>query len=68
MIRGDGKSNIFQGGCENENIKNKVREYNPTIAFFNPPYTRKNKHVQLEFVENALDCLEGGGCIAFVNQ
>lgn len=68
MLRGDGKSNIFQQDCfqiEEEEIK----KFKPTIAFLNPPYSKENGHKELEFVWNALNFLEPHGiCIAILPQ
>ncbi len=61
MMRGDGKSHIIYGDCFKENIKSQVKEIRPTKTFLNPPYTKDNNSEQLEFLENALDCLESGG-------
>lgn len=68
MLRGDGKSNIFQQDCfqiEDEEIK----KFKPNVAFLNPPYSKENGHKELEFVWNALNFLEPHGtCIAIVPQ
>lgn len=61
MMRGDGKSHIFFGDCFKEANKELVRKYKPTKTFLNPPYTKDNNAEQLEFLENALDCIEAGG-------
>jgi type I restriction enzyme M protein len=61
MMRGDGKSHILYGDCFNEDIKTEITSYKPTKAFLNPPYTKDNNAQQLEFLENALECLEPGG-------
>ncbi len=45
-----------------QDIKEK---YKPTRAFLNPPYRKGNAKEQLEFVENALECiLKDGICVA----
>lgn len=61
MMRGDGKSHILYGDCFNEKIKTEVKTFRPTKTFLNPPYTKTNNAKQLEFLENALDCIEPGG-------
>lgn len=61
MMRGDGKSHIFYGDCFKDSIKQDVKEFEPTVAFLNPPYAKDNNAEQLEFLENALDCVEPGG-------
>jgi type I restriction-modification system DNA methylase subunit len=61
MMRGDGKSHIFYGDCFDVNIKSQIQEFHPTKTFLNPPYTKGNNGEQLEFLENALGCIETGG-------
>jgi hypothetical protein len=65
MMRGDGKSHIYHGDCFDSEILNVIKKEKPTISFLNPPYQDGNAGEQLEFVENALDCLvKGGVCVA----
>lgn len=68
-IHQDGKANIINGDCfENEVIK-QVKEYKPTIGFLNPPYQvdKKKDIEELKFVLNNLEVLHTGGtCIAIV--
>jgi len=67
MMRGDGKSNVIFGSCFNtENIR-EVKQSRPTKVFLNPPYDGDEDR-QLEFVENALDCIEIGGCCIAICQ
>jgi type I restriction enzyme M protein len=61
MMRGDGKSHIFYGDCFKEDIKKEIKTFRPTKTFLNPPYAKDNNAEQLEFIENALDCIEPGG-------
>jgi len=61
MMRGDGKSHIFYGDCFDKNIIKAIKDYKPTKSFLNPPYTKDNNAEQLEFLENALDCIIPGG-------
>ncbi|NRA73698.1 MAG: N-6 DNA methylase [Rickettsiales bacterium] len=64
MIRGDGRTNIFNGDCFDESIINRVKSYKPNKGFLNPPYN-VGSDGQLEFVENTLECLvKGGKCVA----
>lgn len=68
-IHQDGKTNIFNGSCFDENIINQVKAKNPTVGFLNPPYKsdKKTDTDELEFVLNNLECLvDGGTCIAIV--
>ena len=64
MMRGDGKSNIYFGSCFDDDIKAQVLKRKPTKALLNPPYD-VGEVGQLEFIENALDCLVPDGlCVA----
>lgn len=68
MLRGDGKSNIFQQDCF-QMPEEEIKKFKPTIAFLNPPYSKENGHKELEFVWNALSYLEPHGtCIAILPQ
>ncbi|MER9842776.1 SAM-dependent methyltransferase [Mesorhizobium australicum] len=68
MMSGDGKSHIYQGDSFAAEIVNKVRGFKPTVAFLNPPYD-VGEDGQLEFIENALNCLQPGGrCAAIVQM
>lgn len=68
MMSGDGKSHIYQGDSfASEKVK-LVKSLKPTVAFLNPPYD-VGEDGQLEFIENALNCLEQGGrCAAIVQM
>ncbi len=68
MLRGDGKSNVYQQDCF-EIDQQEIKDLKPTIALLNPPYAKKNGHKELEFVWNALSLLEPHGiCVAIVPQ
>jgi len=68
MLRGDGKSNIFQQDCF-QMPEADIKKFKPTIAFLNPPYSKENGHKELEFVWNALSYLEPHAtCIAILPQ
>ncbi len=65
MMRGDGKSCILYGDCFDIENKDWIKERRPTKAFLNPPYQDSNADEQLEFIENALECLvQDGICVA----
>ena len=67
MMSGDGKAHVYQGDSfSNANVKS-VKALNPTVAFLNPPYD-VGEDGQLEFIENALSCLQPGGRCAAVVQ
>lgn len=68
MLRGDGKSNIYQQDCFQVDEK-EIKKFKPTTALLNPPYSKENGHKELEFVWNALSFLEPHGtCVAIVPQ
>jgi len=68
-IHQDGKTNIINGNCFDEEVIAEVKAKKPTVGFLNPPYKgdKKNDIEELEFVFNNLECLvEGGTCAAIV--
>ncbi|MDR1894183.1 MAG: SAM-dependent methyltransferase [Spirochaetales bacterium] len=68
-IHQDGKTNIINGSCFDDDIMELVKAKKPTIGFLNPPYkaNKKTDTDELEFVLNNLECLiDGGTCIAIV--
>lgn len=70
-IHQDGKTNIINGNCFDEEIIKEIKIRKPTIGFLNPPYKGKNAKKtdveELEFVLNNLECLvDGGTCVAIV--
>lgn len=68
MMSGDGKSHIYQGDSFAQPVIDLVRSLKPTVGFLNPPYD-VGEDGQLEFIENALACLETGGrCAAIVQM
>ena len=60
ILRGDGKSNLYQGSCFNEEIVNEIKKHQCNVGFINPPYSQKDRS-ELEFIDHMLDCLEPGG-------
>jgi len=68
MMSGDGKSHIYEGDSFSDEKANLAKSLNPTVAFLNPPYD-VGEGGQLEFIENALGCLQPGGrCAAIVQM
>ena len=68
MMSGDGKAHIYQGDSFADEVISKVRSLKPTVAFLNPPYD-VGEDGQLEFIENALGCVQPGGrCVAIVQM
>lgn len=68
-IHQDGKTNIINGSCFEEDIIKEVKEKKPTVGFLNPPYKgdKKTDTDEFEFILNNLECLvDGGTCIAIV--
>ncbi|MEK7173891.1 MAG: N-6 DNA methylase [Patescibacteria group bacterium] len=63
FIHQDGKTNILNGSCFDQDIIDRVKEYKPTVGLLNPPYkSDKKKDIdELEFILNNLACLEQGG-------
>lgn len=68
-IHQDGKTNIINGSCFDEEVIEEVRSKKPTVGFLNPPYksNKKTDTDELEFILNNLECLvDGGTCVAIV--
>ena len=63
IIRGDGKSNLYNCSCFDSDIKEKItNKHKPTVAFMNPPYSQTDDGgSELDFVYNMLELLEPGG-------
>lgn len=69
FIHQDGKSNILNGSCFDEEIIKEVKKYNPTVGLLNPPYKadKRTDVDEYEFILNNLDCLEQGGkCVTII--
>ncbi len=71
FIHGDGRSNVIQGDCFDDDIQNRVRnDYRPNIGFLNPPFKGKGKGKSAEellYVLNNLETLASGGkCAALL--
>jgi len=68
-IHQDGKANMINGNCFDQEVIKEVKKFKPTVGFLNPPYKadKKKDTEELEFVLNNLECIEKGGtCIAIV--
>lgn len=72
FIHQDGKSNILNGSCFDEDLIENVKAYKPTVGLLNPPYKSKKKKSddeELSFILSNLECLEQGGkCVAIIPQ
>jgi len=68
FIHQDGKTNLLNGSCFDDDIVKQVMEKRPTVGLLNPPYKAdKDDEEELEFVLNNLSALEQGGrCVAIV--
>ncbi|KKR06534.1 MAG: N-6 DNA Methylase family [Parcubacteria group bacterium GW2011_GWC2_39_14] len=67
-IHQDGKTNIINGSCFDEEVIEEVKTKKPTVGFLNPPYKdKKGDTEELKFVLNNLECLvDGGICVAII--
>jgi type I restriction-modification system DNA methylase subunit len=68
-IHQDGKTNVINGDCFDNDVMNFVKNKRPTVGVLNPPYQsdKKNDTDELDFILNNLECLvDGGTCIAIV--
>lgn len=68
MMRGDGKSNVYQGSCFD--MAPIIKEHKPTVAFLNPPYKKGNSAYQMQFIKHALDMVssQNGRVVAIVQM
>ncbi|NTW30306.1 MAG: N-6 DNA methylase [Candidatus Moranbacteria bacterium] len=57
ILRGDGKTNLFQGSCFDEDIYEKIRD-KADAGFINPPYSQKGDGLhEWNFIIQLLDAL-----------
>ena len=70
MMRGDGKSQIFDEDCFSSQQKGRTKAFAPTVAMLNPPYSKANgPDKQLGFIVNVLDDMAvSGRCAAIVQM
>lgn len=69
FIHQDGKTNILNGSCFDQEIMKKIKDCKPSVGLLNPPYKsdKKNDIEELEFVLNNMECIDQGGkCVAIV--
>ncbi|MEK7116970.1 MAG: N-6 DNA methylase [Patescibacteria group bacterium] len=58
ILRGDGKTNLYQGSCFDEEIFNLVKN-KATVGFINPPYSQKGDDLhEWNFVIQLLNALQ----------
>lgn len=63
ILRGDGKSNLYQGSCFDKEIVKDIKEkHKCNVGMINPPYSQKDQEQsELSFLEHLLNMLEVGG-------
>jgi len=58
ILRGDGKTNLYQGSCFDDEIFNQVKN-KATAGFINPPYSQKGENLhEWNFVIQLLNALQ----------
>lgn len=58
ILRGDGKTNLYQGSCFDETLFNKVKD-KASAGFINPPYSQKGEDLhEWNFVIQMLNALQ----------
>ncbi|MFZ1626452.1 MAG: N-6 DNA methylase [Candidatus Moraniibacteriota bacterium] len=58
ILRGDGKTNLYQGSCFDETMFDKIRD-KASVGFINPPYSQKGESLhEWDFVARMLDGLQ----------
>lgn len=62
ILRGDGKTNLYQGSCFDDGITAVVKEQQADVGLLNPPFSQGDADLhELIFVKHMLDCLVPGG-------
>ena len=62
ILRGDGKANLYQGDCFENEIFQNIKNHKCNIGMLNPPYSKKDPKLhELAFIKHMLDCLTIGG-------
>lgn len=51
LIHSDGNSNIYNGSCFDDKLKDKIIEARPNVILMNPPYNGQKKHLPEEFTK-----------------
>jgi type I restriction enzyme M protein len=62
ILRGDGKANLYQGSCFDDEIITEIKQHKCTVGLLNPPFSQTAEDQQeLHFIKQMLDCLKKGG-------
>lgn len=58
ILRGDGKTNLYQGSCFDDEVFNQIKD-KATAGFINPPYSQKGENLhEWDFVFQLLNALQ----------
>ena len=61
ILRGDGKANLYQGSCFEDEIVESVKAHKCSVGMLNPPFSQGDKDLhELRFIKQMLDCLGKG--------
>lgn len=63
ILRGDGKANLHQASCFDNDVIKAIKKLKPNVGMLNPPYAQSKSDAELHelyFVKQMLDCLEPG--------
>ena len=73
ILRGDGKTNLYQGSCFDSRIIQQLkngratRHERPNVGLINPPFSQKGEGMhELDFIEALLDVIRPGGTVVAV--
>ena len=62
ILRGDGKANLYQGSCFDEEIVAEVKKHHCDTGLLNPPFSQGEATFhELNFIKQLLECLDKGG-------
>lgn len=61
ILRGDGKANLYQGSCFEDEFATAVKEHRCNVGLLNPPFSQGDDSLhELYFVKQMMDCLTKG--------
>lgn len=62
ILRGDGKTNLYQSSCFDDKVTDLVKAHICDVGLLNPPYSQGDEDLhELYFVGHMLSCLRKGG-------